>query len=350
MAIQKLHIEAFLEKSEGYPVLDVRSPKEYEHAHIPGAFSLPIFNDEERAVIGTAYKQQGREKAVQEGLAFFSSRMRDIQPAALKVASTLANRHAGTFFVHCWRGGMRSGAISWLLSLYGYKVYVLEGGYKSFRRWVLNQFDKPYGFKVLGGFTGSGKTEVLKQLSALGHPVIDLEGLANHKGSAFGSLGMPDQPSQEMFENRLAVALYKSRTNGRPVWIEDESRHIGRVHIPKPLWETMRGSPLYFLDIPVEKRLQCIVGQYGCFEKELLVRSILKIEKRLGRLDAKNAIGYVEAGDLSSAFAILLRYYDKMYGHSLQVHAESGVELHKISTLDVDKKNAALLAETSQNL
>lgn len=217
MPIVQTDIENFLKHSVGFPLIDVRSPSEYAHAHIPGAVSIPLFSDEERKIIGTAYKQQGREVAVNEGLDFFSKRLKQIQPEALKLFHKSEENENPVFYIHCWRGGMRSGAVAWLLSLYGYKVVVLKGGYKSFRNWVLAQFEKEYSFKILGGFTGSGKTEVLNELAQLGEKTIDLEMLAHHKGSAFGSLGMPAQPSEEMFENKLAVSLWKNSGDGSKV-------------------------------------------------------------------------------------------------------------------------------------
>lgn len=345
MGVIRLNIETFLVRSKNLPVIDVRSPKEYDHAHIPGAHSLPIFADDERAVIGTAYNQEGRESAVNKGLTFFSETMKAIQPAALELFRKTNPGGTPVFFVYCWRGGMRSGAIAWLLSLYGYRVFVLEEGYKSFRRWALEQFEKKYDFRIIGGFTGSGKTEMLKELENRGKTVIDLEALANHKGSAFGSLGMPAQPSQEMFENLLAAALNECTANhpSVPVWLEDESRHIGKSFIPKSLWENMRESPFYFVDIPREKRLEHILNQYGKFGKDQLKDSVLKISKRLGGQETKNVLAYIEEQNVREAFRILLKYYDKMYSGSLAIRAQEGGELHKISSLDVNKSNAALL-------
>src|ERR1035437_2355393 len=138
MAIEKLTIEAFLQLSKQHPVLDVRSPGEYCHAHIPGAYNLPLFSDEERKVVGTEYKQQGREQAIKTGLDYFGTKMSKI----VEEAETIIKKHnapiqiPNTVLVHCWRGGMRSAGIAWLLDLYGFKVYTLTGGYKSFRNWV----------------------------------------------------------------------------------------------------------------------------------------------------------------------------------------------------------------------
>lgn len=342
MPVHKLDIEEFLLESNGKPVLDVRSPKEYDKAHIPGAVSLPLFDDEERAAIGTLYKQEGREKAVRAGLDFFSGRMKEIELQAMQAFSGMEGREEPVFYIHCWRGGMRSGAVAWLLGLFGYKVFVLADGYKAFRRWVLAQFEKEVSLKILGGYTGSGKTEILDELRKQNHRVIDLEGIANHKGSAFGSLGMPAQPTQEMFENLLAVELWKNRqmASEEEIWMEDESRHIGKLFIPNPLWDQMRKSPVYFLDIPLQERLSHILKGYGEFDKELLMGCVRKITKRLGGLNTKNALKFIEENNIRSAFEILLEYYDKMYEHSLILHKENGIELHKVRAPNVDIGNA----------
>jgi len=281
--------------------------------------------------------------------------MKNIHQEVKNITDRIKNKNdftANTLLVHCWRGGMRSDAVAWLLNLYGYKVFLLKGGYKAFRRWALMQFEKKYPLRVLGGFTGSGKTEVLRELKERGKTVIDLEGLANHKGSAFGSLGGDAQPSHEMFENLLAIELWEIEIhyNGdaqtkSEIWIEDESVHIGRVGIPKIFWQQMRESPLFFLEIPFEERVKYISGHYGKFEKHQLIECILKIQKRLGGLNTKNAIQFLNEENYASAFSILLKYYDKMYKESLR--NRQGIEglLDKIFCEKVKAENAARLID-----
>lgn len=358
MPIEKTDIETFLELSRNFPVLDVRSPSEFLHAHIPNAFSLPLFTDDQRKIIGTAYKKQSRKIAVEIGLNYFSERMKSIQKETTKVLEEVASTSDHpSLLVHCWRGGMRSETVAWLLNLYGYQVYVLKGGYKAYRRWTLKQVEKQYNFHILGGYTGSGKTEVLKEMKKEGRAVIDLEGLANHRGSSFGSLGQEPQPSQEMFENLLALELWK-QSNGsqnhqmanpeapsqeQVIWLEDESRHIGSVGFPPAFWEQMQRSPLYFMDVPFEERVNFIVQTYGRFDKDKLELRILNIQKRLGGLDTKNALQFLEKGDLKACFEILIRYYDKLYGNGLKKRENSNTELNKVPCESVNEKNAHFL-------
>jgi tRNA 2-selenouridine synthase len=324
MAIEKINIEKFLELATQFPVIDVRSPGEFNHAQFPGAYPLPLFTDEERKIVGTAYKQQIRQSAIKIGLTFFGVKMKnmvdDVEKiiADRKIEETVASNNGNdnlqtsrhnTVLVHCWRGGMRSGAVAWLLDLYGFKVYTLNGGYKLFRRWTLEQFDKPYKLKILGGYTGSGKTLLLQELEKKNFPVIDLEKLANHKGSAFGAIGENPQPSQEMFENLLALQLFTKTSENKnlpEIWLEDESQRIGKVIIPNAFWETMRDSPVYFLDIPFNERLNFLVDTYGNFEKEKLAEAIDRIQKRLGGLETKNAQSFLSENNTKECFRILL--------------------------------------------
>lgn len=350
MAIEKITIQQFHQLANKHPVIDVRSPGEYLHARIPGAYSLPLFTDEERKLVGTAYKQQSKETAIKKGLHYFGGKMVGMIEEAEKIVEAYSRKVSEvsvpkTVIVHCWRGGMRSAGIAWLLDLYGFKVYTLIGGYKSFRRWCNAQFNKEYPFKIIGGYTGSGKTEILKELTNTGSKAVDLEALAHHKGSAFGHLGQQEQPTQEMFENKLAIAL-ASCEGENCLWLEDESQRIGAVSIPGILYSYIQTRPVYFLEIPFEERLKYIVEWYGIFEQEKLAERIIRIKKRLGGLETKKALEYLETGDMYSCFNILLKYYDKYYLKCLQLKKDKVLFIESIFLEDTGAvKNAdALLA------
>jgi len=242
---------------------------------------------------------------------------------------------------------MRSVGVAWLMDLYGFRVYTLSGGYKKFRNYVLDSFEIPYQFRILGGYTGSGKTGVLKRLKEKGDPVIDLEGIANHKGSAFGNIDMTAQPGQEMFENLLSLELRALgpglEKSSKEIWVEDESQRIGLVNIPTAIWKNMRSSALYFMDIPFEERLKNIVKEYGILDKGRLIEAIGRIREKLGGGNAKEAIRLLEEGEIIESFRILLKYYDRLYSKAL--HNREGLEalLYIIECRSVSPENADLL-------
>ncbi len=342
MAIEKIDIPRFLDLYSTIPVFDVRSPGEYIHAHIPCSYSLPLFDDEERKKVGTAYKQESREQAIKIGLDFFGVKMRRIVEEVSTLLATKAFKNVAAIdstnfagkpevIVHCWRGGMRSAAIAWLLDLYGFKVYTLIGGYKSFRKWVLDRLEQDHNLTVLGGYTGSGKTEILHHLGSKGEIIVDLEGIANHKGSAFGAIGMPAQPSPEMFENQLAIDLHTASAAGKRIWIEDESQRIGLINVPRNFWQLMRTKPVCFIDIPFDHRLTFICSTYGRLDKENLAAAITRIQKRLGPLETKTALTFLEQDDIRQCFQILLTYYDRLYNKALANRPETNKQIHRIS-------------------
>ncbi len=345
MAVQKTQDGVF-ENLSNYLIIDVRSPGEYLHAHIPSAFSLPLFSDEERAAIGTTYKQKSREAAIKLGLPFFGTKMfamiETVEEWSREYEKT--EKKKPTILVHCWRGGMRSAAVAWLLDLYGFKTEQLTGGYKAYRNWVLAQFEKEYKMKVLGGYTGSGKTEILLQLQKSKIPVIDLEGLAHHKGSAFGALGKQDQPSQEQFENNLATALFKTASTENYFWIEDESQRIGTNMLPILFFKNLRNSVCYFIDIPFESRLKFIVQGYGKFTVADLIAATLRIQKRLGGLETKNVVNLLVENNIEAAFDILLKYYDKVYLKNVESAPIPKIKTETIKVQEVNPvSNAGLL-------
>ncbi len=253
MGFNALDISDFIRnfRQGNHVLLDARSESEFAHAHIPGAINIPILNDEERKQVGTEYKQNGRERAILLGFRLVGPRFHQI------IAETASQSESNQLLIYCWRGGMRSQILAWLLSLYGFRIQLLKGGYKAFRNHALEICSQHKNFLVVGGATGSGKTELLSLLANHGEQVLDLESLAIHRGSAFGGIGLPPQPSNEYFENQIAMALM-AMVPEKVIWIENESRTIGRCAIPNALFETIRQSRVIELNVPTETRKERI--------------------------------------------------------------------------------------------
>jgi tRNA 2-selenouridine synthase len=324
----KLAPGIYLERSKSVPVIDVRAPKEFRQGHIPGAISLPLFDDEERAIVGTTYTRTGKDEAIIRGLEIVGAKL----PEMARKAKEYAKK--GELLVHCWRGGMRSEAMAWLFGFSGIKSSVLQGGYREYRHYIREALLQGPPLIILGGMTGSGKTEILQHLSSLSEQVLDLEALANHKGSAFGSLGLPDQPTTEQFENDLA-AQWLAFDPQKPVWVEDESRNIGKVIIPEPVFFKMIAAPLVFIDIPFEIRVKRLSEEYGNFASGDLVELIRKIGRRMGGDKANAAIHALEQGNISEAVAIVLHYYDKSYRYGLSKREKSKIHLIEVESDDL---------------
>jgi tRNA 2-selenouridine synthase len=314
-------IPQFLELAQTLPVIDVRSPSEFRQGHIPQAENIALFNDEERAAVGTTYVQVGRNEAVLLGLELAGRKMRSLCEKILAVKSE-------QILVHCWRGGMRSQAMAWLFETVGKKCVVLEDGYKAFRRAVLAEMAVPRKLRILSGYTGSGKTEILAELKEQGQQVIDLEALAHHKGSAFGALGQLPQPSTEHFENMLFAELQKT-DKAQPLWLEDESANIGKVQITPAFFAQMKQAETLQVLTPQAVRVQRLLKEYGNFDRSLLAESIKKVEKRLGYDKCKQALELCAAGDLEQVAKMLLDYYDKAYGIQISARKPEMVRCHE---------------------
>lgn len=313
----------FLEKAATLPVVDVRSPGEFLQGHIPGAVNIPLFSNDERAEVGTTYKQISQQDALLLGLEIVGPKMAGF----VRKAKTLTP--GDDILVHCWRGGMRSGSIGWLLETAGMHVNTLKGGYKAFRNEALESFSTPQKMVILGGETGSGKTEILHQLRELGEQIIDLEGLAHHKGSSYGALGQSAQPSTEHFENKLYMK-WRALDPTRRVWVEDESRTVGRCLIPEEVWSQMQSAPVVVVDMDKDLRIERLVREYACFDIELLYEATNRIKKRLGGQHHKAAIEALDRQDFAKVAEITLTYYDKAYVHGLgERHVSHVLDVHQ---------------------
>jgi tRNA 2-selenouridine synthase len=308
--LKSILAESFLEQSSNLPILDVRSPAEFKQGHISGAKNLPLFTDEERAQVGIRYKLSGREFAVRLGLTIAGPKLPWYVDEAHKLAP---GRKA---LVHCWRGGMRSESIAWLLHMAGFETQVLERGYKAYRKYIRSRIALPANLIVLGGLTGSGKSSILKQLEIAGEQVLDLETLACHKGSVFGGLGQSPQPSTEQFENNIFPAWHSFDLSKR-IWIEDESRAIGSVNIPEDLFQAMMKSPVAVVELPAALRICRLVNEYAGLPPEGLADSVIKISDSLGGAATKQALNALEHGDFETTAALALAHYDKAYSKSL---------------------------------
>lgn len=308
MDVNGLSVGEFLQQSKEAIIIDVRSPIEYFKGHIPRAINVPLFEDAERAEIGTMYKQQGKETAVTRGLEIVSPKMVQF------VAQVKAIAQGRKVLVYCFRGGMRSNSFAWLMNTSGLEAKILSGGYKAFRNYVLQYFEQKFKLILIGGSTGSGKTEILKQLAALDIQSVDLEAIAHHKGSAFGAINEPLQWPQQNFEHQLFDA-FESLNIEQLIVLEDESQTIGFNKIPHPLWLQMKQAAIIKLDIPFELRVQKLVEDYSTTDIAALKKCVLKISEKLGGDNAKLCLQYLDEGKLADVARRSLLYYDKAYAH-----------------------------------
>ena len=316
MAEVILTLENFWTLRDQLPLVDARSEGEFAQSHIPEAINVPILNNSERIQVGTLYKQAGPEKATLKGFELVGPRFHLIQREALR---NFPNKKV---MLYCWRGGMRSQILSWLLTQVGFEVYRLAGGYKTYRTFTFNEVRKPYPLLVLGGKTGAAKTVLLQKLKERGEQVVDLEGLANHKGSSFGAIGLPGQPTVEQFENLLAEQLRKIPPD-RAIWVENESRRIGRIILPDPFFLQMTQSPRIEIEKTDTERIAHIAREYAGLDQVELTDAVLRLQKRLGGDRTKQAVEAIQANQPEIWIPILLQYYDKTYSYDLARHEVS---------------------------
>jgi len=308
-------------------IVDARTPLEFAEDHLPGAINIPILTNAERVEIGTLYKQQGPQIARIRGLELTCHRF----PA---IVATVAEAAAGRpILVYCWRGGLRSESIAMLLEMTGYPVVKLAGGYRSFRTLVSSFFESvslPVQLVVLHGMTGSGKTEFLQQLPQERYTTIDLEGLAKHRGSAFGSLGLGEQPSQKRFETLLWDAFRKAPAD-RPIVVEGESKRIGRINLPGDLYEVMAASTKVWCTVSVATRVKRLSAEYAREEyRQPMAEALERIKKKLGGEQYTELQHKLADWDVPGiAQDLIEQYYDKLYYRVRKWEPEGTISLEE---------------------
>ncbi|MCK4312853.1 MAG: tRNA 2-selenouridine(34) synthase MnmH [Candidatus Cloacimonetes bacterium] len=319
----KIEITEFLKQAEELTLIDVRTTKEYEKGHIPKAFNIPLFTNEERAEVGTRYKQESRDTALVQALEFIAPKVTYFLDELQKISPTKE------ILLYCWRGGLRSAGMAKLFEAEEYKTTTLIKGYRAYRNYIRQSFEQKANIIILGGMTGTGKTDILREIENLGEQVLDLEKIAHHKGSAFGSIGQEEQPTNEQFENNIFERWNKFDLKNR-IWIEDESQLIGKVSIPDPLFDQIRSNRVINIELAKEIRIERLVREYSNANIELLKQSIKSISKRLGGLSTKLAIESIEKGDFRNTTDIVLTYYDKAYNYGLTIRKQQTVNTLKL--------------------
>jgi len=309
-------------------IVDVRSPIEFSQGHWPGSINIPLFSDKERELIGRSYKKESRLKAIFYGLKVTLANTKKLSDLILKAAAEKEGSKK-SLRIYCWRGGMRSNSFAWFARTIGVKTYLLKGGYKSYRKWVLNQFEAELPIRLLGGKTGTGKTDLLKRIDSEDIYVIDLEGIANHRGSSFGSLGMQKQPTSQQFENILAELIDKfSKDSATEIWLEAESSSLGKCRIPNDLFRKMKNAPILEITKRKQERIEQLVNDYSHNPTNELKDAVHRISKRLGPQRTKEALEAIDKKEWSKACIAMLDYYDKCYDYELK-------KTKKINSIDL---------------
>ena len=300
------------------PIIDVRSPCEFSQGHWPGSINIPLFSDQEREIIGKSYKKESRLKAIFNGLKIILPNTPKLKGILLKTTPK-KNGQNKSLRIYCWRGGMRSRAFAWLARTIGIETHLLEGGYKNYRKWVINQFESDLPIRLIGGKTGTRKTDLLNHINSEKIHVIDLEALANHRGSSFGSLGMNTQPSTQQFENILAESINEFHSNNAvEIWIEAESASLGRCRVPNSLYKKMKMAPILEIIKTKNERVNNLVKVYSQKPQNELKEAVNRISKRLGPQRTNEALEAIEKKEWANACKAMLDYYDKCYEYELK--------------------------------
>lgn len=312
-----IHYEE-IESAERVLFVDLRTTREYEYAHIPGALSLPVLSDEEHVHVSTEYMQGDKDNAKILGVRYTSQRL----PMLFTAATHWVKRY-DKVVVYCYRGGYRSSVLFQLLLSLGIGVYKLSGGYKAYRKYVNEHWADALSEKqwvTLYGNTGTGKTEILHALREKGAQVVDLEALANHRGSLLGGIGLTSQPSQKMFESLLQQELLALSPG--PVFLEGESRKIGDLFIPQPLFEVLTGAPSVHIDAPLEDRIHRLKEEYTQVSDSEIRHALQRMIPYIGNAPYEEISALIASGDTESAIErLLLRYYDIKYNYRSKSYA-----------------------------
>lgn len=324
--------------------IDVRSPEEYAHGHIPGAHNIPLFTDEEREKVGTTYVTIGRNEAVTEGLTYVGNKLHTFESQLLSI---LQKEQKSKVMVYCARGGMRSGSMGWLFKLYNHDVEVFPRGFSGFKKLLPQYVAKMNKLVLLDGPTGAGKTDLLLEMKRMGAQVIDLEGIAHHKGSAFGYYADRTQPTNEMIYSEIVVQLSRMDML-HPIFLESESKKIGSREVPDVLFNKMQNGFLMTIESPKTERIKRIMDGYSQLPQEMLTEAFEKIKKRLGANEMQEAIRLVHAKDYQGAIQIALHYYDKAYDQSAEMLWQGWHIGKVIHTTENTTKIAAEIIQTTE--
>ena len=329
-------------------LIDVRSPGEYYKGNMTNSINIPLFDNEERSIVGTVYKNYGREKAVIKGLEFLAEKIENIIENIFEAINIYKSKKYNSKLIqpilkiYCARGGMRSQTISWLLEKYNLKSVTLKDGYKSYRKWILDSFNEDWEIVIIGGKTGTGKTKLLKLLDKNNYQIIDLEDLACHRGSTFGGLGMKKQPSNEQFENMIAEKL-KGFIKSKKIIVEAESANIGQCKIPHEFFYKMKKAKRIEIIKSESNRLEELIKTYSIYHEKDLEDAVLRIKKRLGPQRTKIAIDSIKNKDWESVCKSVLEYYDKCYEH--EKIGKKNIKILNMTDILDDQKSLSLIKD-----
>lgn len=326
-------------------VIDVRSPDEFAEDHIPGAINYPVLSNEERILVGTMYKQESPFEAKKIGAALIAKRI------AHYIENDFINKPKNwNPLIYCWRGGKRSGSMTHILRQIGWNAQILDGGYKSYRRDVVNKLSslpKEFKYMVVTGQTGSAKSRILEQLSMLGAQVLDLEAIAVHKGSVLGNIPNSQQPSQKKFETQLVEALERFDTS-KVVFVEAESRKIGTLHVPDILLEQMRSSPCIKINATIEARVNYLIHDYAYFINE--PSNLVSTLDFLKELHSKEKLEHWKTLAKESQWSLLVQelleqHYDALYRRSQNSNYVNYEKATNYNTADLSAHGIDILAK-----